>query len=130
MTQWRPIPGHPGYEASDDGQIRGAKPRRNGLSQAQRIICPWRTSRRHDAVLAVHVCDAEGRRRSRPVSQLVLSAFDVTPPSAFSRTVVPVDGNSRNLRLCNLRWRRSAHAGGRGQENDDSQHDKWARTPR
>lgn len=107
MVQWQPIPSYPGYEASDEGRIRGAKPRHDSLPRVPRIICPWRTSRRHDAVLAVHVYDAEGRRHSRPVSRLVLSAFGIAQPSAFGCTVVPVDGNSRNLRLGNLRWQRS-----------------------
>ncbi len=107
MAQWRPIPGYPGYEGSDEGQIRGAKPRRDGVPQVPQIICPWPTSRRHDAVVAVHLYDAEGERRSRPISRLVLSAFGVAPPSAFGCTVVYVDGNSQNLRLRNLAWRRS-----------------------
>lgn len=107
MVQWRPIPEYPGYEASEEGRIRGARPQRNGLPQAPQIICPWRTSRRHDAVLAVHICDRQGRRHSRPVSRLVLSAFGVAPPGPFGYGVVYVDGNSQNLRLSNLRWRRS-----------------------
>lgn len=107
MMQWQPIPSYPGYEASDEGQIRGAKPRRDGIARRPQIICPWRTSHRRDAVLAVHVYDTEGKRRCRPVAHLVLSAFGVAPPSAFGCTVVPVDGNSQNLRLGNLRWQRS-----------------------
>lgn len=96
---WRPIPGHVGYEASDQGRIRSV----------DRTIY-WPGGHRHAAGRVLKpVYDRKGYHRvqlgvgnGRAVHQLVLEAFVGPRPSGYE-TLHANDKRDDN-RLSNLRW--------------------------
>lgn len=91
MTDWRPIPGFPAYEASADGEIRNAA---TGLILAQR-----QTPKGHYRVKLV----VQGRRRDQYVQRVVCLAFHGRPPRP-GMVAGHRDGNPGNNRPGNLRW--------------------------
>lgn len=92
MTTWLPIPGHPDYEVSDDGQVR--------------LWRPWRGLAVPRAV-AQHV-NAKGYatlhldKTTHRVHRLVLTAF--VGPCPEGMEACHNDGDKLNNRLDNLRW--------------------------
>jgi len=100
MEQWRDIPDHDGYQASDLGRIRSLDRLvecRNGVVKPfkGRILAPQnQTSGYFGMVL--------GRGRPRLVHRLVMLAFVGPCPSGHE--VAHNDGNRRNNALSNLRY--------------------------
>lgn len=96
VTQWRPIPGYPRYEASSEGQIRGPKgtPLRPTM-----VACPTRPATVY-AKVGLYV---EGKRRWAFVQRLVLLAFRGQPPEGFS-DACHRDGEPLNNAISNLAW--------------------------
>ena len=104
MTRWLPIPGFPGYEASDDGNVRsldrvvefrdGRRRRFSG-----KVLKPnkWREYR----VLVLR--DEDGRRRTALVARFVLMAH--RGPKPFPAAVIRhLNDDSSDDRLENLAW--------------------------
>jgi hypothetical protein len=108
VPTWRQIPEFPTYEASDEGLIRGAKPRHDGVPTVPHGICPTPGGRRKSNRLSVKIYDVEGRRRTRAVGRLVLRAFGFKPPNDRGYEAAYRDGDTRNNALANLFWVRSS----------------------
>lgn len=93
--QWRPVPGFPDYEVSDQGRVRSHKsgsPRVMSLQPA-----------RH-GYLRVRLCGPNGAR-GFSVHRLVLDAFVGPLPSGPDRMVSRhLDGDPANNRLDNLAY--------------------------
>ncbi len=113
MTEvWKPIPGHPGYEASDLGRVRSLDRRvrcgRNGNGRRLvkgRVLRPGRMTSGHLSV-------ALGKGNSVCVHRAVAEAF--FGPCPEGHEVLHRDGDPGNNRLSNLRW------GTRSQNNRDA----------
>lgn len=92
MTEWRPVPGYPGYTVSDDGQVRGVRP-------AGRNLKPLKgrgNSTRHQVALF-----RDGQAHFKQISVIVAWAFIGPKPTPDS--VVrhlnddPTDNRAENL---------------------------------
>jgi hypothetical protein len=106
MTEWRPVPGFPGYEVSDDGRVRSVERvvtfQRMGRTQTHRrpgielVATP--TSMGYPAVRLY------GDRRGRTVTvhTIVLRAF-VGPPGP-GEEALHADDDPTNCALSNLSW--------------------------
>jgi len=96
LPTWRELPGHPGYEVSDSGEVRSYA--RIGGRRGARDVVPhllWP----HDHRGYLRVCVGG---RFLHVHRLVLLTFVGPPPvGAESRHL---NGNSKDNRLCNLAW--------------------------
>lgn len=116
MTEWRPIPGYPNYEASSDGEIRPVKPRYRvspvelflaelvgeKIERRGEKIAPWiETRHRRDAERVALVVD--GKKHREFVHRLVCLAFHGVPPPELT-DCCHRDHNSLNNRACNLKW--------------------------
>lgn len=103
--EWKPIPGYPIYEASDDGQIRSiSRVRRTGRHMVPRqfpsvVLSPTIT---YDGYEQVALSAPDGKRRSHTVHRLVLMAFAGPCPDGMEGC--HNDGNRRNNHVSNLRW--------------------------
>ncbi len=98
--QWSPIPGFPGYEASDHGRVRTWKRRGTELSTPRLLnvtICKRtgypRTSMRAES----------GRRQRVNIHEAVLFAFRGPRPQGCVARHFP-DATKTNVALSNLRW--------------------------
>lgn len=89
-----PIPDHPGYFASQDGNIWST--RKTSKPQCMRQQC----CRSGYPILGLRV---DGAGRTRRVSRLVCMAFHGRPPSA-DHHAAHYDGNPKNNTPDNLRW--------------------------
>ncbi|MCD2193485.1 NUMOD4 motif-containing HNH endonuclease [Actinomycetospora endophytica] len=87
---WKPIPGFPGYLASDLGQLRGRK----GGILAQQID--------EHGYHRITLRDARGRSRTRFVHNVILEAFVSLRPAKLDGC--HNDGDQDNNALTNLRW--------------------------
>jgi hypothetical protein len=65
---WAPVPGFPGYAASDRGQIRN----RDGRTLKPRVS--------NSGYLLINLIDAAGRKQTRTVHTLVMLAHEGPPP--------------------------------------------------
>lgn len=97
---WRPIPGHPHYEASDQGRIRSIDriiAQRDGRSRQHRgrVLRPQTAGAGYHHVFL-------GARVNRYVHRLVLEAF--VGPCPDGMEVCHGPGGSTDNRLVNLRW--------------------------
>jgi hypothetical protein len=92
--EWRPVPGHPGYDVSSHGRVRSYR-RRHGLVAEPRLLSPvvGKTGYPHVAVTG---------RRHVTVHTLVLTTF--VGPRPANMECRHLDGNRLNPRLDNLRW--------------------------
>lgn len=98
---WREIPGFPGYEVSNQGQVRSYF-RRTGkkwgiADSPQRILRPTQHSKYRGVCLG-----RNGKRHYRRIGRLILLAFVGLPPDGME--MCHNDGNSTNDHLMNLRW--------------------------
>jgi len=116
-TQWRKIPGYPGYKISDDGVVYsiprkvGAKLMRSG-QQSRRVISgrPLTLTKRPCGTTAANLWHG-GECQQVPIRRLMLLAF--VGPQPFGMDAVNIDGDVTNNSLDNLRWeyrRRAATA--------------------
>lgn len=95
---WKPIPGYPGYEASNLGQIRSWKTSK-GIAKAPKILtCGIDTNgyRRCGAV------DQYGVKKAKRIHILIMLAFRGSRPEG--KHVCHNDGNRLNNNLTNLRY--------------------------
>lgn len=98
-VRFKSIAGCVGYCIGDDGSPWSANDRKG------RLTCDWRKivlRRRRDGYSGVQLTDDMGKRRYRPVHQLVLEAF--VGPRPVGMEACHNDGNPANNRLDNLRW--------------------------
>lgn len=101
MTEWRAIPGHPGYEVSDDGRVRSLDRLVGGRWGARRFPGANLTpSPDKDGYLRVGLGRGNGRK---PISRLMLLAF-VGPAPADKPLACHRDGVNSNNVLSNLYW--------------------------
>jgi hypothetical protein len=114
MERWRDIPGHPGYEVSDEGRVRSW--RCSGMSERRRD--EPRILRQGRAVL---IRSAMGFKISRSVPRLVLLAF-VGPPDPPCALAGFIDGDRTNLRVENLRWMTASEIAGRREGHRGERH--------
>lgn len=101
MEQWKAIPGYPGYEVSDHGNVRCWR-RRNARSKVApaepRAVKPVEQHGYLHVSLSI-----DGVVRRRRVHQLVLEAFvGPCPPGMLARHVV--ENDRTNCALWNLAW--------------------------
>lgn len=109
IEEWRPIPGHPGYEASSLGNVRGVD---RTLSDGRRwrgLIMRQKVSRYGYMVIALAM--GGGRYRHAGVHNLVLETF-VGPRPTAEHEAAHFDGDPANNRLDNLRWATPAENAG------------------
>jgi len=99
-VEWRSIPGFPGYEASDEGQIRPIRPRYKRGRGA--VLKPWIVERhgRQAAYVSLH---HDGERSKQLVNRLVTLPFHGLPPEGQPDSCHR-DHNSLNNRASNLQW--------------------------
>lgn len=93
--EWRSIKGFPGYEISDDGQVKSYKQSKEGklltLNQSKK------------GYLEVRLQDMDGSQCTKKVHRLVLSTF--APCEGMEElTVDHIDCDPSNNNLENLRW--------------------------
>lgn len=104
MPSWRSIPGFPTYHVSDEGLVRGVKPRPDGLPAVPVGVCATRGGRRRSNRVYVKLYDVDGRRRTLALGPLVLRSFGIMPPSGRPHEVAYRDRDARNNALNNLCW--------------------------
>lgn len=106
--RWLAIPGYPGYEVSDHGQVRsldrdvrskwGSTKRIRGLTLSQRLVGGSGDCGRYHACVLYR----EGKRRSVSVHVLVLETFIGPRPDGMVGCHWDDDPNNNHLE--NLRW--------------------------
>lgn len=101
--EWRAIPGFPGYEVSNEGEVRSYYHhiRRDWYIDniPMRILRP---ATRKDGYLSVHLIGDDKKHYSRRIGSLVLLAFVGPRPEKLQ--VCHKDGNKTNNKLDNLRY--------------------------
>ena len=92
---WRPIPGFPGYEISNFGQVKSYRQYKAG-----QLLTLHRNKKGY---LQVRLQDIEGAQATKFVHRLVLLTFSPVE-NCENLTVDHIDCNPSNNRLDNLRW--------------------------
>lgn len=90
---WRPVPGVPGYQVSDGGQVRSWSPWKRG-----ELLQPWLDKDGYQYVSLYR----GGEKHTRRVHRLVLEAF--VGPCPDGHQAAHWDGDKTNNRVSNLRW--------------------------
>lgn len=100
METWKAIPGYPGYEVSDAGNVRCWR-RRNARAPLPTTARPVKRVEQHGYL---HVSlSVDGKVSRRRVHQLVLEAFvGPCPPGMLARHVE--ENDRTNCALWNLEW--------------------------
>ena len=119
---WRPVPGFPGYEISDQGRVRSYRARERGRGAAgwyiaaepQRILRPG-----GGRYPSVNLMDAQGRRQNVKIHNLVMQVF--VGPCPPGMEVCHNNGDPTDNRLANLRY--DTHEANMA---DASRHNAWA----
>jgi hypothetical protein len=94
VTEWRPIPTHDGYEASEDGRIRH--------TATEEELTQEVTSKGH---VRVAIPRTNGRGKvPRFVHRLMALAFFGPQPTPWHTDVAHWDGDPSNNTIQNLRW--------------------------
>lgn len=99
QSEWRPIPGYPGYEVSDEGVVRSCSRKDARGRQRHTLTLRPRVGRRGHLYVALY---SGGVRRDVGVHHLVLEAFIGPRPAGFDAchwNDLPGDN-----RVANLRW--------------------------
>lgn len=91
MMEWRPVVGFPGYEISDQGDVRS-------LRRKPRILARRCGSRGYPQINMM----LDGRWITKHVHRLVLEAF--VGPCPDDHEAAHLDGNQENSTLGNLAW--------------------------
>jgi hypothetical protein len=94
VTDWRSIPGFPGYEVSADGQVRSFK---TGKARVRHLE---KTGRGY---VAVGMTREDGRRIKAGLNRIVALVF-IGPPPAPGLEVNHKDGNKLNSQVENLEY--------------------------
>jgi hypothetical protein len=97
---WRPIPGIPGYEASDRGRVRSWV-KRQGVRRDRPLLRKPVENKQRGCYQLMNFSTPRGVVR-RYVHHVVLRAFG--KPGRRGQEVRHLDGNNRNNRLDNLKW--------------------------
>lgn len=97
--EWRPIPGHPGYEASDDGLVRSLDRIDASGKQRKGRVLKQRLANGYPVV------NIGGR--TVKVHRLVLLAFEGPCPKGME--ACHYNGNRQDNRIDNLRWATHRH---------------------
>ncbi len=92
--RWAAIPGHPGYEVSDQGRVRSYRNRQGHAQAEPRLMTP--------KLIKGYPRIKLGRSFQSPVHSLVLRAFVGPRPEGF--VCRHLDSNPENNLLGNLRW--------------------------
>ncbi len=102
---WKPIPGFPGYEVSDQGQVRSIDRYvvySNWLKRFYKgVILKGRYGGPKGEYRSIALCK-NGQRYDKTVHTIVLTVFIGPCPKGLE--CCHKDGNSRNNKLENLRW--------------------------
>ena len=126
MTEWRPIPGFGGYEASADGRIRRVVMAGNG--HLPQVLT---NTLENNGYFSVCIRQQGVRRKTYSVHQLMCLAFHGLAPSV-EHEVAHGDGTRTNNAPDNLRWAtgkenaKDRRAHGRDRLGDDSPNAKLA----
>ena len=102
MTEWRPIPSLPGYQASDEGEIRRL-PYRDSLGRAAGGLTLARTPNARGYLTVNPFVPARNRYQPCLVHRLVCEAFHGPPPFAGAKALHWVNDLARNT-PDNVRW--------------------------
>jgi hypothetical protein len=100
---YKDVPGFPGYRVGDDGSVWSCLTRKGSKFAGPRVIGDkW-----HRLTISVHPktgrCRVILRKKHFAVYRLVLTAFVGPCPPGMEACHFP-DRDTRNNRLCNLRW--------------------------
>ena len=101
---WEPIPGYPGYDASDQGQIRSYH-KMTGWQGWSIVNAPQRTLRPTkdpNGYLGVNLKTASGEMEFCKVHRVILTSF--TGPCPAGKEACHNNGNPADNRIANLRW--------------------------
>lgn len=103
MSQWWKLSQYPGYEISNDGQIRSYWVRSEGpridWDAEPRLLRPTPTT---NGGLQIDLRHRDGVARTVTIAKLVLATFWRKPRPG--EIVDYIDGNPANLSAANLRW--------------------------
>lgn len=97
MTEWRDIPGYPGYQASNEGSVRRIRACRNGWRPRE---LKGYVNKLGYVALGIMI---DGKRIAVHAHRLVALAFHGEPPTP-EHEVAHGDGDGLNNRPDNLRW--------------------------
>lgn len=97
MTEWRPVPGWPRYEASADGRVRSIE--RTRFGPPPRVL---KSTKIPNGYWSITLCRADERKQTY-VHRVVCMAFHGLPPTP-KHEVAHFDGNKDNNAATNLRW--------------------------
>lgn len=101
MTEYRDIPGYPGYRVGDDGTVLTCRVRRkNQMTSSWRPLKVIRAAGRY---CVVGLTSESGKRTRHYVHVLVLTAFVGPRPDGTQARHFP-DRDPTNNRLANLSW--------------------------
>ena len=98
QEEWRPIPGHPGYEVSDAGRVRSWRYRWGFCGTPH----PLKLKQHRDGYLIFGAWNRSGRRHMLFVHRAALMAFRGLPRA--EEDTRHLDGQRTNNRLSNLAW--------------------------
>lgn len=113
-VSWRPIVGFPGYEVSNEGEVRSFRKRGHGAQLGPKNVptrvTPFLHDMRGSMRWAVKLSLPGGKRALRTIAPLVLETFVGYAPDDVTKTcgkpdVDFLDGNPLNCHVKNLRWR-------------------------
>jgi len=106
ISEFRPIPGYPGYSINIDGVIKRAA-RMIETSQGPRIIAERRICHQWNKCgIAVNLCAPDGIFKYRGVGPILLEVWgaEPKPDSDFPLYCAAKDSDKHNIKLSNLHW--------------------------
>lgn len=106
VPRWREVPGFPGYDVSEEGDIR-CWTYRGTRTTSPRTILPYLSNSNRWAVKLMRQEEGKSHRVTVSLAVLILLAFRGEPARGETREVDFADSNPYNIRLTNLRWRKS-----------------------